>query len=75
MPPEVRGTPPELMERFAIAGSSKNILTMQPAKQLSSHPKPDGSRGFCHKHFPSRTDGGAEMREPLDDRRVAEYAV
>jgi hypothetical protein len=37
MPPEVRGTPPELMERFAIAGSSKNILTMQPAKQLSSH--------------------------------------
>jgi hypothetical protein len=45
MPPEVRGTALELVERFAIAGSYKNILTMQPAKQLSSHPERGESSG------------------------------
>jgi hypothetical protein len=45
MPPEVRGTTLELVERFAIAGSYKNILTMQPTKQLSSHPEKGESSG------------------------------
>jgi hypothetical protein len=48
---------------------------MQPAKQLSSHPQPDGSRGFAESIFPFALIDGAEMHEPLDGRRVAEYAV
>jgi hypothetical protein len=51
MPPEVRGTPLELVERFAIAGSLEEHPDDVACKQLSSHPEPSESSGFAKRRL------------------------